>query len=71
MSSYKYKAAALNGTIKKGLREASDEIQLKELLRSEKLYLISCTEFEKSSRSKRLKDLELSDFFRQMSAMFN
>ena len=71
MASYKYKAATLNGTIKKGLREASDEIQLKELLRSEKLYLISCTEFEKSSRSKRLKDLELSDFFRQMSAMFN
>ena len=44
MASYKYKAATLNGTIKKGIKKASDEIQLKDLRLNEKLYLISCTE---------------------------
>lgn len=71
MASYKYKASTLSGTIKKGLREASDEFQLKDLLRNENLYLISCTEHENNIRSRRLKNLELSDFFRQMAAMID
>ena len=71
MASYKYRASTLNGTIKKGIREASDELQLKDVLRSENLYLISCTEYEKNIRSRRLKNMELSDFFRQMAAMID
>lgn len=71
MPLYKYKAAALDGSISGGRRETADERTLENELRVEKLFLISCTAIDKKRASKQLTLTELIDFFRQTGSMLS
>ncbi len=71
MPAYKYKAAALNGRAVSGRREAADESDLRDVLKDEQLFLISCTEANEKHSSKRLTSAELIDLFRQTGSMLS
>ncbi|MDY3793277.1 MAG: type II secretion system F family protein [Oscillospiraceae bacterium] len=71
MPVYKYKAAALNGRAVVGRREAADESKLRESLREEQLFLVSCSEAKEKYSSKQLTSAELIDFCRQTGSMLS
>lgn len=71
MPAYKYIGSDINGKKLTGVREAADEAQLKDILRREKVYLIECREYRKKQRSKKLSNLEVSDFCRQIGSMLS
>ncbi|MGN0667466.1 MAG: type II secretion system F family protein [Huintestinicola sp.] len=71
MPSYKYEAVDLDGRSVRSQRDASDESQLRDMLRSERLYLVSCREYRKKEVSRRLSYMEISEFCRQMGSMLS
>ena len=70
MPIFQYTASKLSGKIVHGQMQAANRQQLKEQLSAQNLYLASCTEKEKASRSvQRLNSQQLAEFCRELGTM--
>lgn len=69
MATFNYTAKALDGTIKKDSMDALDEERLRQRLRNDGLFLVSCKEVKGRSKPVRIKSQELADFCRQLGTM--
>lgn len=71
MPKYKYKAVNLNCKHISGIRSAQSEEILKDILRNEQLWLLSCSEYHKDGYFRALPYNILSEFCRQLSSMIS
>ncbi len=69
MSKYKYKAKNLSSQIVTGTYDAPDEAALRKHLRERNEFLISSKELDTKKTPYKMKEMELSDFSRQMNSM--
>ncbi|MDR1359191.1 MAG: type II secretion system F family protein, partial [Coriobacteriales bacterium] len=69
MPVYKYSAVAIDGSRRVGQLDVASEAQLSSVLRNNGLFLTTSSLSEKKATRKKLKDDEVADFCRQLSAM--
>ncbi|NLN05825.1 MAG: type II secretion system F family protein [Clostridiaceae bacterium] len=69
MPIYKYTATNIQGKKEYGMREASDEEKLHELLKAEGLFLLTCKEHVEKKKKHKLTPMEISDFCRNLGSL--
>lgn len=69
MPFYQYHAARMNGKKVKGTARAADQLELREQLRKEELFLVNAKEADEAKSVKPLKAIQLAEFCRELGMM--
>lgn len=69
MPKFKYKAKNMNSKIVNGMADAIDESTLRKALREKDEFLLECREVDAEKKAYKMKNMELSDFSREIENM--